>query len=243
MRRLLAICSVMLLLTGIAFAQKTDRERDGLKGPVKTVRVRTGIVINENGNESHNPPLLTHSVSYDQAGNRTEFTVFDENGNLSRKVTYEFDPETKKRSGLIVYNSQNSMVRKVSDKFGPNGMRISRTISDFNEDGTLYRRTEITFDSLGDLTNVAQFNADGSPVKNERPAGGEPGITNVDSTSRPLPQVEDRLVTFGQGPGEFFEPDAHGNWTRGKTSRTTRKYDSGKEITKTEWSYREFTYY
>ena len=243
MRKLSTLCSVIVLLYGTALAQKTDRERDGLKGPVKTVRIRVGTMTRENGKESHSPLTLNQIVNYDQAGNRTEITLLDENGNVSRKISYEFDPETRRKSGLIVYNSQNAMVRKVSDKYGPGGIQVSKTITDFNEDGTLYRRTEITFGPLGDLIDIAQFNADGSPVKKEAPSVEAPGIINVDSRSRPLPQEEDRLVTYGQSAGEYFEPDAHGNWTRGKISATTRKYDSGKEITKIEWSYREFTYY
>jgi hypothetical protein len=243
MRKLLSAFSVIVLVAGTAFSQKTDRERAGLKGPVKTVRVKLGSITSENGKETKSPLLLSYVVNYDQAGNRSDYTLFDENGNVSRKITYEFDPETKRGSGLVVYNSQNSIIRKVSNKYGPNGTQISKTITDFNEDGTVYRRTEITFGSLGDLIEVAQFNADGSPVKNESRSTNESGTKNVESASRPEQEEEDRILTFGQRSGEYFDPDAHGNWTRGKTASISRTYESGRKITKSEWTYREFTYY
>jgi hypothetical protein len=206
------------------------------------MRVKLGSIISENGKETKSPLVMAYVVNYDQAGNRTDYTLFDENGNVSRKITYEYDPETKRGSGLVVYNSQDAVVRKVSNKYGPNGTQISKTITDFNEDGTVYRRTEITFDSFGDLIEVAQYNADGSRVKNESRSADESATRNVESASRPGQEEDERLVAFGQSAAEYFDPDSHGNWTRGKTSMN-RTYQSGKKTAKAEWTYREFIYY
>jgi len=243
MRNLLLISGLCVLITGTAFSQKTDRERDGLKGPVKTVRVRQVTTSSEDGKQSESPLLLTHEVTYDQSGNRTELAFYDRTGTLSRRIAYQYDPETKRRAGLITYNSQNAMVRKVADKYGSSGIKVSSTILDFNEDGTLFRKTEVTFGTLGELIDVAEYQGDGSLIKKAGPPFKEAeGENAISARGRPREDV-DRVVSFGQRAGEYFDPDHHGNWTRGMTASTSRTYSSGKNAKTTVWAYREFTYY
>jgi hypothetical protein len=243
MRNLLLISGLCVLITGTAFSQKTDRERDGLKGPVKTVRVSQATTSSEDGKKSEGPLLLAHVVTYDQSGNRTELAFYDRTGTLSRRIAYQYDPETKRRAGLITYNSQNAMVRKVADKYGSSGFKVSSTIQDFNEDGTLFRKTEVTFGTLGELIEVAEYQGDGSLIKKVGPPFKEAeGENAISAGQRPREDV-DRVVGFGQLAGEYFDPDLHGNWTRGMTASTSRTYSSGKNARTTVWAYREFTYY
>src|SRR5258705_13704980 len=101
MRNLLLISGLCVLITGTAFSQKTDRERDGLKGPAKTGRVRQVTTSSEDGKQGESPLLLTHEVTYDQSGNRTELAFYDRTGTLSGRIAYQYDPETKRIAGLI----------------------------------------------------------------------------------------------------------------------------------------------
>jgi hypothetical protein len=243
MRKLFAISGLCVLITGTAFSQKTDRERDGLKGPVETVRVRQATKLSEDGKQSESPLLLTHVVTYDQSGNRTELALYDQTGTLSRRIAYQYDPETKRRSGLITYNSQNAMVRKVTDKYGSNGLKVSSTVQVFDEDGTLFRKTELTFDTLGELIEVAEYKGDGSLIKKDGPPLEESESGNAILARRSPQEDVDRVVGFGRIAGEYFDLDLHGNWTRGMTASTSRIYSSGKKAKTTEWAYREFTYY
>jgi hypothetical protein len=243
MKNLLLIPGLCVLITGTALSQKTDRERDGLKGLVKMVRVRQATISNEDGKQTESPLLLTHLVAYDQSGNRTELALYDQSGNLSRRIAYQYDPETKRRSSLITYNSQNEMVRKVDDKYGSSGFKVSSTIQDFNEDGTLFRKTELTFGPLGELIEVAEYQGDGSLIKKGSPSLEGAQVENaISSRGHPRKDV-DRVVGFGQTGGEYFDLDSHGNWTRGMTASTSRTYSSGKNAKTTVWAYREFTYY
>lgn len=241
--RALFIFVLCLLLPGTTFPQsKTDRDRNGLKGAVQIVRVRKMTILDENGKQSSSPLLLAQVVTYDQSGNRTELALHDDIGTLNRRIVYTYDPETRSRSGLITYNSQNSMVRKVIDINGSSGFKKNRTIHDFNEDGTLYRKTELTFDELGELIEVAEYQPDGSLVKKDRPPFKEPEREYV-AAQRPSSEDVDRVVSSGSGRFEYFEPDSHGNWTRGIRVSSSRTYSSGKNIKTTEVVYREFTYY
>lgn len=242
--RAIFISVLCVLLSGSTFAQgKTDRDREGLKGAVQIVRVRKMTTLDENGKQSAGPLLLTQVVTYDQSGNRTELALYDDIGTLSRRIVYTYDPETRRRSGLITYDSQNSMIRKVIDINGSSGFKKNRTIQDFNEDGTLFRKTELTFDELGELIEVAQYQPDGSLVKRDRSPFKEPERQYVVAAQRPPLEDVDRVVSSGGGRGEYFEPDPHGNWTRGIPVSSSRTYSSGKKIKTTEVVYREFTYY
>ena len=250
MRKLLAISGLCVLITGTAFSQKTDRERDGLKGPVKTVSVRQATALNEDGKQTEDPLLLTHVVTYDQSGNRTEVALYDRTGTLSRRVVYQYDLESKRKSGLVTYNAQHTMVRKVADKYRSNGFKASSTIQVFNEDGTLFRKTELTFDTLGELIEVAEYNSDGSLIKSDGSLAKKEGFSpeesegeNAISARRPPPEDVDRVVSFGGKAGEYFDLDSYGNWTRAMTASTSRTYSSGKKVKTTVWTYREFTYY
>ncbi len=242
MRNLLLISGLCVLITGTVVAQNTDRERDGLKGPVRTVRVRQATISDEDGKRTESPLFLTHLLTYSQTGNRIELALYDQSGNLSRRIVYQYDPKTQKGSGLITYNSQNAMVRKVADKYGITGSKVSTTIQDFNEDGTLFRKTELTFGPLGELTEVAEYQGDGSLIKKGSP-DDEAQLDNA-RLARIRPAVDlNRIIGFGKTAGEYFDLDNYGNWTRGITNSTSRIYSSGKRAKTTEWSYREFTYY
>jgi hypothetical protein len=243
MRKLLFITGLCILITGTALSQKTDRERDGLKGPVRTVSVRQATISNEDGKETESPLLLTHHVAYDQSGNRTELVLYHKSGNLSRRIVYQYDPDTKRRSSLITCNSRNEMVRKVDNKYGRSGFKVSSTIQDFNEDGTLFRKTELTFGPLAELIDVAEYQGDGSLIKKGSPSLEGTQVENVNSSREHPPEDVDPVIGFGQRAGEYFDVDTHGNWTRGMTASTFRMYSSGKKAKTTEWAYREFTYY
>jgi len=243
MRKLLFICGMCLFTVGVAFSQTTDRERDGLKGPVKAVRVRQATIASEDAKETEGPLLLTHEVSYDQTGNRTELTLYDREGNVSRRIRYQYGPDGKTKVGLNTYDSQSVLVRQVTHSYGSNGFKVHTTIQDLNEDGTLYKRSEIILGELGELIEVAEYRGDGSLIKKYK--SSDPPSTPEDgplTNACPL-QTADPVVSFGQRVGEYFDLDCHGNWTRGTTGSTSKTYASGKKVRATEWTYREFIYY
>src|ERR1043166_4945651 len=93
---------------------KTDRDREGLQGAVRSVTLETSTFINQNGRwqESQRKKLTTvfynekgmiketlqyrydgeleakQVVSYDEAGRRTETNFFNPDGSLNRKQLY-----------------------------------------------------------------------------------------------------------------------------------------------------------
>ena len=59
--RTLLVIGICCLVTGTAVSQ-TDRERDGLKGPVKMVRIRQVTLVSENGLQTQAPVSLVNRV-------------------------------------------------------------------------------------------------------------------------------------------------------------------------------------
>jgi hypothetical protein len=244
MKKALLVSLLFVLSVVTVYSQSsTDRERDGLKGPVQTVRVRKTTKLDENGMRTETPLLLSHVITYEKSGSRTELALYDSSGVLSRRIVYTYEPETRRKSGLITYDSNNSMVRKIVDVFGKSGFEKNRTIEDFNEDGTLYRKTELNFSSLGEMTEVAEYGVDGILIKKELAPFKEPEREDVAAAPVRPPEDVDPVVSFGRAVGEYFDPDPYGNWTRGMTSSTSRTYSSGKKVKTREMVYREFTYY
>ena len=134
MRTTLLISLLFISLAASVNSQRlTDRERDGLKGPVQTVRTRITTTLNENGMRTETPLVLTHAITYDKLGSRTELALYDSSGVMSRRIVYSYD-ESGRRSGLVTYDSNNSMVRKVVDTYGKGGYEKNRTIEDFTLD-------------------------------------------------------------------------------------------------------------
>jgi hypothetical protein len=244
MKNALLIFLLIVSLAASAQSQSlTDRARDGLKGPVQSVHVRKATTLDENGVRTETPLLQSHIVTYDKSGSRTELALYDSSDVLSRRIVYTYEPGSEKKSGLITYDSNNTMVRKIVDVYGKNGFEKNRTIEDFNEDGTVYRKMGILFNSLGEMTEVAEYGADGTLVKTDRAPFEEHEREYVlGAQTGPLKEV-DRVVSWGRGVAEYFDPDLHGNWTRGLAASTYRTYSSGKKIKTTEVVYREFTYY
>ena len=152
------------------------------------------------------------------------------------------------------------VVRKVIDRYGDNGVKIGSTIETFNDDGTLFRKTEIKFNTFGELVEMSQYKSDGSLVKNGNSLD-DSETESVTATGQGRVKEGDPLVSLGQMHGQCrgelkgtegsgvqpnegcFDPDAHGNWTRGITDSILRTYASGGKSRQTTWAYREFTYY
>ncbi|MGH9967563.1 MAG: hypothetical protein ACREBG_06975 [Pyrinomonadaceae bacterium] len=139
------------------------------------------------------PLVLSHVITYDKLGSRNQLELYDSSGIMSRRIVYTYEPVSKRKSGLITYDSTNSMVRKVVDTYGKSGYEKNRTIEDFNEDGTLYRRAQLTFDTLGALTEVAEYRADGTLINKERAPFKEPEREYVAIAQRRPPEDDDRI--------------------------------------------------
>jgi hypothetical protein len=86
--------------------KKTDWEKDGLKGKVKSVKETIYEAVKENGeiNKGNKEDLGNNLVEYDDKGNKIELIMYKSDGNLDYKFTYEYDD----KGSIIEGNSYNS---------------------------------------------------------------------------------------------------------------------------------------
>ncbi|HTG14204.1 MAG TPA: hypothetical protein VK747_02945, partial [Blastocatellia bacterium] len=86
MKRLLIALTASVLLGSLANAQtKTDKERDGLAGPVLVVRMDKAKFVNESGEWKERAKVLSSVHNYDLKGNKTEWTFHRYDGTLDTK--------------------------------------------------------------------------------------------------------------------------------------------------------------
>jgi hypothetical protein len=88
---LLLVLSLTLSLAGQA-QTKTDAEATyGLTGPVRSFRTETASVVVKEGQNVEGPRVLRMTAEFDEAGNRTDLGMYEDNGVLVRRIVTKFD--------------------------------------------------------------------------------------------------------------------------------------------------------
>lgn len=240
MKRLIALSSLLFLAPVFVYAQaKSDRERDGLKGAVQSVRIRRSVVSEMNGKRNETPSTLFQEIAYNRAGRRAEIAFYDDAGAPSRRIVYDYDAATDKLTGLTTFNARNAMVRRTNDAYD-GAFMTKRIICDYNEDGSFLRKLVLTFAQYGELSEVAEYKEDGTLVKRE----SAPFVrSEFPKSVMADAQNADHIIRFDSKENEFLDPDSHGNWTRAIISNQSLTYASGKKERRAEIYYREFTYF
>lgn len=86
-----------VLLTALVSAQdataqqKSQREQDGLVGPVRTVRIERAQLLNEAGKYIEGPRDLSETMIYDADGRLLESADYLPGGAPDTKSTYKYD--------------------------------------------------------------------------------------------------------------------------------------------------------
>src|SRR4029078_8378165 len=97
---LIAICSFAYTTTAQTNATATpvaggvpdSREQDGLKGPVRRVRVETANIVTRNGKQVELPKSVVEVSTYDAAGRKIDFVAYPVQGAIAPgKEEYKYD--------------------------------------------------------------------------------------------------------------------------------------------------------
>jgi hypothetical protein len=140
MKRLLIALIATVLLGSPADAQtKTDKERDGLAGPVLVVRLEKAKFVNESGEWKERAKVLSSVHNYDVKGNKTEWTFHRYDGTLDTKQINERDDK-----GRLI------------------------KVFFYKTNGSLDRKALHTYDEKGNLAVIDLVRVDGSPINKQR---------------------------------------------------------------------------
>ena len=257
MKKLFGVMSLILLLTHLTNAQaQLDREFDGLKGSVKTVRLERAEVSQRDGKAVESPRQLESVTTYDEKGNKTEALNYDYKG-ISRRSVFtrgengnqiqtKFKPDGSvdskwiqtydargRMSGGAQYNADGVLQRKSVSTYDPNGKFVDGAM--YNADGSLINKTVYRYDAEGKPTGLDLYNANGVLIMKSVDTASESVATlyNDDGT------VQTQFANARQSSTQEF--DSHKNWIKQSTPKSVVR--AGQAAESVEVLYRTITYY
>jgi antitoxin component YwqK of YwqJK toxin-antitoxin module len=248
---------VSLVLAGV----KTDLQKEGLIGPVQTVRTETAQFSHHSGQWIEGPCGQPSSVTYDRYGNLIEggyaakiFHTYDAQGNRLETIFYGPDGALLDKT-RYTYDGRGNLTEAVSESSN----YINRTVYTYDDQGKLIGET--VYDPGGNIAveSMHIYDSQGRRVQtiNHDPAH-DPGlgIEKVVTTYDPRGNIKELTSYYTRRPGDeeerpvplpnkwvyAYEFDAHGNWV--KQTKTSCSAETGKLVCESSLvTYRTITYY
>jgi YD repeat-containing protein len=226
-----------LHLASLAGAEvRTDLQKEGFIGLVRTVQIQTAQFSNQAGQWVEGPRGRPAIITYDVKGNRIEGKSED-----TTKTAYTYDAQgrvieevTSDHVGLIgktVYTYDDKGNLTEEEVYGPSGLkyrsehiyddqgrRIATTNDDTHDPALGIEKVVMTYDNKGNIREMTTY------------------YTHKigDEEDRPIPPPAKRVYTY-----EF---DTHGNWI--KQTQTLCTAETGEPVCEPFMvTYRTITYY
>jgi hypothetical protein len=257
MMKRLGVLLLLLSLTCLADAQtRNAREKAGLVGQVKTVRLETSRIHEQDGQRVESRRLLESITSYDAQGNEIEQAIYA-NGIFQGKIISGYNAQGD--FTRTHYNAEGAVMALSIIKYDKSGRETE--LSNYNANGNLSRRvtyvrndlgklveeidvnhshpafssrTVYSYDEAGELIMDRVYDADG--VLRQENAHTSVGTNVVQHNEDGSATLEDaRLADLS------IEYDTQGNWTKRSHRRKFIKSDQTKEVV--EVTYRKITYH
>ena len=254
--RLLATLAFGLLLLFPAKGQKkSDRDLDGLHGPVKTVRTEIAS-LDQEGKPDQNGRWLSRMTSYDSSGNKTEdetFYAFGKNSN--GKYVYTYDAagnrieEAKYLNDSVykttyIYNDKRQLIREIKHEGAFHTEYVYDAEGKLIETKGVYGENSVAshfvyiYDSQGQMIKKRRYGGglDFEQIKTYTPNGQVASEANGSDPKAPLYR---RVEYASDDKGNVVERIEYGN--KGLEDRSTYSYEFDafgnwiKRIASREW--------
>lgn len=167
-------------------ATDTDRDRDGLSGPVRRVRTETAKLSNKSGRPVEGQRAIMESVAYDIKGNKTENAYFPVPGAaLTGKEVYKYDDKGNIVE-MTLLNTDGSLLSKETytyefDQFG-NWTRMTTSVAVIEGGKLSYEPTEVTYRIISYYLDEATL------ARMSQPATQPAAATTTPATTAPAGQ-------------------------------------------------------
>jgi len=158
---LVILLFLLLPLSNINAQTKSDLEKEGFKGRVKSARYEIAELLQLVGQTVQRYKLLKSVIIYDEKGNRIEELRYNSNGSLFERMVFTHDDKGNQTN--TIYKADGTVDSKWVYNYDPSG-RITKG-SWYNADGTLRLKIVKTYDDKGEIIEDAMYNADGSQVQ------------------------------------------------------------------------------
>ena len=167
-------------------ATDTDRDRDGLAGPVRRVRTETAKLSNKGGKPVEGQRAVLESVAYDIKGSKTENAYFPVPGAaLTGKEVYKYD-EKGNIVEMTLLNADGSLLSKEVygyefDQFG-NWTKMTTSVAVVEGGKLSYEPTEVTYRMISYYLDEATL------ARMSQPAAAQPAAATTAATQAPAQQ-------------------------------------------------------
>ena len=189
------------LLSSIA-ATDTDRDRDGLLGPVRRIRTETVKLVNKAGQVVEGQRQVLETAAYDLKGVKVENAYFPVAGaaSLTGKESYKYD-EKGNISEMTLYNPDGSLLGKevytYEYDFVGNWTKMTTSVAIIEGGKLSFEPTEVTYraisyyldESLAKLVQPASSNVSPPAATTSQNPGSVSAANNV---SNPVQAKSDK---------------------------------------------------
>lgn len=103
----------LMFLVGHAQERSMADATYALKGPVRTFRVEVATFVSKDGDYVEGPRVAQMEASFNQDGNRTDLHIYNDKGELSRRIVMKF--EGRKMMEAINYDGAGKMWLRTVD--------------------------------------------------------------------------------------------------------------------------------
>ena len=153
---------VVVLLALMAFVAQAQERSDAeatyaLKGPVRTFRVEVATFVLQDGDYVEGPRVVQMEASFNQDGNRTDLRMYNDKGELSRRIVMKFDG--RKMTEAINYDGRGTMGLRTVNVYDNQGLLTAELT--YNGDGSLRSKKTFKRDELGQAYETNEYNARG----------------------------------------------------------------------------------
>ena len=179
---------------------KRDRESDGLRGSVQTVKTEVVELTTKDGKSVEGPRSIVQTIDYDAHGNRLKRVDYNRDGSIAQTISYTYDTagrntgyedytpglttprkhiyvlasDGKKSEYNIIQPTGTAGDEKYLYKYDNSGNRVAEELY---HKKSLISRNENSFDTQGRLILQTIYNPDGTiaaRIKNSYAGDGKP---------------------------------------------------------------------
>src|SRR5947209_9831829 len=166
----------------------SDREQDGLSGPVRRVKTETVKISVKNGRPVEGARAVLETTTYDQKGNRVDNAYFLEaGGSLTGKEVYKYDDKGNIVE-MTLHNDDGSLLAKEIynydfDAVG-NWVKMTTSVAIIEGGRVTFEPSEVTYRTISYyldeamMAKMSQPAAQGSSQTSAQPAA-QPSVSQV----------------------------------------------------------------
>lgn len=197
---------------------ESDRNRDGLIGPVRRVRTEVAKLVTQEGKQVESKRVMLEVVAYDVRGNKIENQYFPIAGaTLTGKEVYKYD-ERGNISEMTLLNADGSLLSKETYKyeydFAGNWNKMTTSVAVVDSGRLTFEPTEVTYRSIMYYLDENMFKMvtpGAAPASQPNATNTAPTSTNPSPGLNPTPTSSPTTAVKNPTPNENPRPGRNSN--------------------------------